>query len=286
MKKVAMIGGSGFVGQALMRSLLENGYHVRIVSRKSCDYKRAESRSYQPSNPASLKPALAGADVVVNLVGILNSRIGRDKDFYEAHVKLTQHIIDACQANSIRRYLHISALNADIKGPSFYLRTKGEAEALAHSASDMLTTSFQPSVIFGPGDGILNKFAKLLKFSPPIFPLACATTVFAPVYIGDVVKHIVDSIPQESSQRIQLCGPERYTLAEIVEMVARLIGRNIRVLALPDAISKLQAYVCNWVPGKPFSLDNYYSLQLDSVCTQSAKCPTLLSQTAASCLRH
>lgn len=293
MKTVAVVGGSGFVGCALVDTLLARGYKVRVISRTKKVHKRLIKRIdaidwqiYKPLDLASLESALKGVDVVVNLVGILNSRIGRPDDFYQAHVVLTQNILAVCRTLHIRRYLHMSALNANVEGPSRYLRTKGGAEDLVHASKSIVTTSFQPSVIFGPGDGFINRFARLLKFAPPVFPLACADAVFAPVYLGDVVEAMAESIELEADgQRIQLCGREHYTLAEIVRFVGRLTGRRIRVVALPDAVSRLQAFVCEWVPGKPFSLDNYYSLQLDSVCTAGKTCPGLLSELGELCLR-
>ncbi len=284
MKKIALIGGSGFVGQALMNALVDTGYQVRIIGRKQVHYKRAESSVYDPAQPDSLTAALKGSDIVFNLVGILNSRLGRDNDFYQAHVVLTKHILLACKSNRIQRYLHVSALNANKQAPSLYLRTKGEAEDLAHHTEGIVTTSFQASVMFGRGDGLLNRFAKILKFAPPVFPLACADTIFAPVYVGDVVHAMVESIEQRKGQRVPLCGPEHYSLAEIVQFVCTLIKRRIYIVPLSDGMSKLQAYICNWVPGKPFSLDNYYSLQLDSVCTDAVPCPTQLSVIGKDCL--
>jgi NADH dehydrogenase len=173
----------------------------------------------------------------------------------------------------------MSALNADAsQGPSFYLRTKGEGENALHtfSSSRLGVTSFRPSVIFGPGDSFLNRFAMLLKIMPFFFPLASANARFAPVYVGDVADRFVAALDDKSTygKHYDLCGPEQYSLKELVEYTATTLGLKKHVIGLPDFISKMQAYTLEWFPGKPFSVDNYNSLKLDSVCQQGAHEPT------------
>lgn len=285
MKKVAVIGGSGFVGSAVCTMLAERSQAVRVVSRQDRLTQEFEWRRYDPFIPSSLESAVAGVDVVINLAGILNNRLFHSRDFFDVHVLLTRKVLAACHYNHVTRYLHMSALNAAVDAVSEYLQTKGVAEDIAHDDDRTQTTSFQPSVIFGRGGGLLSRFAKLLKYAPPLLPLACADTVFAPVYIQDVAKAIVNSMETDTvGQRIQLCGPELYALSEIIDYVAAALHRNIRVIRLPDPLAKLQAHICEFIPGKPFSLDNYRSLQIDSVCTEVIPCPTRLSEVGHFCL--
>jgi len=126
-------------------------------------------------------------------------------------------------------------------------------------------------VIFGPGDSFFNRFATLLRITPLVFPLACASSRFAPVFVGDVVEAMARSLNDASTigKHCDLCGPEIYTLAELIEYTARQIGVRRRIWALSDAMSRMQARVLEYVPGKPFSRDNYWSLQKESVCTQN-----------------
>ena len=135
-----------------------------------------------------------------------------------------------------------------------------------HTAKALKVTSFRPSVIFGPGDSFLNRFAGLLRLTPGVFPLACPRARFQPVYVEDVVRAFVESLGNHKTfgQRYDLCGPKVYTLREIVEYVARLIGRRVRILGLNDRLSRLRAAM-EFAPGA-VSLDNYHSLQVDSVC--------------------
>ena len=141
-----------------------------------------------------------------------------------------------------------------------------------HHAPGLSVTSFRPSVVFGPGDGFFNRFATLLRLAPPLFPLACAQARFAPVYVGDLVEAMVRAVEDNKlgGQRLEICGPEVYTLQKLVQYTAGQIGKNTLVIGIPDFAARLQGYMLGLVPGKPFTIDNYYSLQKDSVCSTPA----------------
>ncbi|MCW8919465.1 MAG: complex I NDUFA9 subunit family protein [Gammaproteobacteria bacterium] len=272
---IAILGGSGFVGQRLSTTLLAQGQRVRVVSRGARAYPwlsqqpELELVECQMEEGEALRQALAGCDVVINLVGILNERGHHGEGFRRAHVGLAQGVIAACRANTIQRVLHMSALGASLdEGASLYQQSKAEAEELMHSCDDLQVTSFRPSVIFGPGDSFLNRFARLLRLTPFLFPLACAQSRFAPVYVGDVAECFARAIdnPLTYHQHYELCGPQSYTLQQLVEYTARELGLRRRVVPLPDWAARLQANLLEWVPGKPFSRDNYRSLQRDNVC--------------------
>ena len=273
---VCILGGSGFVGRAIVRRLVREGHTATIVARRP---ERQRDLLVLPPvklvggdvyNPVFLQRQFRGMDAVINLIGILNER-GRDgREFQRVHAALPVSIVGACKHAGVARYLHMSALNASPQGPSFYLRTKGEGEIAAHAAASggLRVTSFRPSVIFGPGDSFINRFARLLRFTPWVFPLACPGARFAPVFVNDVAGAFIKAIddPDTFGGRYDLCGPKVYTLKQLVEYTGELIGARRRIIGLPDWMSKLQAAMLEIVPGKPFSLDNYRSLQLDSVC--------------------
>ena len=269
-----MLGGSGFVGRHLIGKLVKLGYFVKVPSR---DRERHRELLVLPTvsvnttdiyNTDELNEQLSGVDIVINLVGILNQG-GRNNSFKETHVELTRNIVSACQKNGITRLLHMSALNADAgKGVSEYLRTKGEAEDVAHQAEGINVTSFRPSVIFGMDDNFFNRFATLLKIIPSVFPLACPNSKFAPVYVGDVVECFAQAIDNKETfnQRYELCGPDVYSLKQLVQYTAKQIGVKKPVWGLGNGLSSIQATMMGFLPGKPFSRDNYKSLQVDSIC--------------------
>lgn len=276
-RKICILGGTGFVGTQLANRLTRERYALKVLTRRRERHRHLlvlptlDLVEADVHDPQVLTDELAGCDAVVNLVGILNERGNDGSGFRRAHVELAAKVVDACKANRISRLLHMSALNADAKnGPSHYLRTKGEAEDLVHSAAseDFQVTSFRPSVIFGPGDSFFNRFASLLKMAPVCFPLACPNSRFAPVYVEDVAEAMARSVqePATYGQRYELCGPSSYTLEELVHYTAGVCGLRRWILPLGEGLSRRQARLLEWAPGKPFSRDNYASLQIDSVC--------------------
>lgn len=277
--QLCILGGTGFVGHHLIRALSAAGYHCRvpvIYPERHRDLRLIPGCDPYPLkgwDARSLGDAFAGCGTLIYLVGILSPRGGRS--FEQSHVTLVRTALEAAEAAGVRRYLHMSALHADAQnGPSEYLRTKGRGEALAHGASGsgLAVTSFRPSVIFGPGDSFFNRFAALLRLLPGPFPLACPNARFAPVYVGDVAQamRLCLERPDTAGRSLELCGPRDFTLRELVEYTGECIGRKVRVIGLGDGLSRLQGRVFQYLPGKPFTLDNYLSLQVDSVCGRNA----------------
>lgn len=271
---LAIIGGAGFVGSRLCARLARDGHTVRVLTRHRERHRdllvlpTVEVWEGNPHDAAVLDALLAGCDVVINLVGILNEKRHDGSGFEHAHVELPRRIIEACRRRGIKRLLHMSALGADAaQGVSHYQRSKGRGEDLVLAASDLDVTVFRPSVIFGPGDNFLRRFAGLLRLAP-VFPLACAGARFQPVFVGDVAECFARAIdnPQTIGQRYDLCGPRDYTLLELVRYTARISGMRRWILPLPDWLSRLQAEIFEWLPGKPFSRDNYLSTKHDNVC--------------------
>ncbi|SCZ52492.1 complex I NDUFA9 subunit family protein [Thiohalomonas denitrificans] len=273
--RICVFGGTGFVGSHLLRRLAADRHHLRVVTRNPERHRdlsvlpSLEMTEADISSPRGLDEALEGIDVVINLVGILNER-GRDgKGFSRVHVDFPRRLVEACLSKGIPRLLHMSALGADSAyGTSHYQRTKGEGENVVHSAAGIRVTSFRPSVIFGPGDSFFNRFAELLRRTPGIFPLACPQARFAPVYVGDVAEAYARAIDNARTygQRYELCGPHAYTLQQLVEYTAQASELKRKVVGLNDFLSRMQATLLERVPGKPFSKDNYLSMQRDNVC--------------------
>lgn len=221
------------------------------------------------SDTAQLTERFRGCDVVINLVGILNEQ--RGSTFREAHVLLTDRVLQACTAAGVPRYLHMSALGVG-RGQSRYLISKTEAEDLVHyrAGEHLHVTSFRPSVIFGPGDSFFNQFAFFLRLMPLVFFIACGRARMSPVYVGDVAEAMARSLTNRATfeKRYELCGPEVYTLKELVSYTARVAGLRRWVIGLGPFLSRLQAMVLGLMPGKPFTMDNYRSLQVDSCCVE------------------
>lgn len=301
-KKVCVLGGGGFVGIHIVNKLGMAGYSVRVLTRTR---EHAKTVAVLPDvevveanifDPAELNRHFSGMDAVINLVGMLNEeKVGRvDKpmarrgDFHEVHIELPRKIVHACAASGVKRLLHMSALNADPNAPSGYLRSKGLGEVIVleagmrHNENEswylngpkfvhgygLEVTTFRPSVIFGREDSFINMFASLLKIAP-VLPLASPDTKFQPVFVDDVAQAFVASLNNSDTfgQSYELCGPKAYTLRELVELVGAMTGRKRRIIGLSPRLSYLQAWFMEWLPGKKImTRDNYYSMQVDSVC--------------------
>lgn len=279
MKKynICVLGGTGFVGKHLVSRLAAEGHQICVITRRRERHRdllvlpTVEVVQGDIHNDSILKKYFTGQDVIINLVGILNETCHNGKGFQKAHVHMAQKVVQACEATGVSRLLHMSALNANPKKKvSHYLLSKGQAEDLMHVIDTLQVTSFRPSVIFGPGDSFFNRFFNVLRLMPFGMPLACARARFAPVYVGDVVEAFMYSLHNVSTigQRYDLCGPKVYTLKQLVEFAAGFLPFQRRIVGLPSILSKLQAYIMEYIPGKPFSLDNYQSLQVDSVCKE------------------
>lgn len=293
---ICVLGGTGFVGSHLCAELVKRGHQVKVLTRRREQHRELlvlpslQLIQADVQNETHLKQHFNDCDVVINLIGILNEKGHKGNGFHIAHVELARKAITMCSSCKVSRLLHMSALNANPEAKSFYLRTKGEAENYVHTfaANKIAVTSFRPSVIFGVKDSFINRFASVLKFTPGVLPLACANTKFAPVYVNDVVQIMADSVTDTSSfgQRIDLCGPKQYSLKELVKYVATMSGHKRVIIGLPNWLSKLQANILEFVPGKPFSIDNYYSLQKDSVCVSESICTTPLESIVPSYLQQ
>ena len=301
MKKVIVLGATGFVGTHVCEKLVREDWHVTVLTRRKSN---ADKLQHLPNltvlevnvhDEPALTHAVAGHDSLVNLVAILH---GDQAAFEHVHVALPQKIARACIAAHITRVVHVSALGADAlqpeKAPSMYLRSKGEGEAVLTQAAlgggaGMATdTGFdlsvlRPSVIFGQGDKFLTVFAKLQKLAP-LVPLAGAAAKFQPVWVEDVALAVLRCLAghghTESPRVIEAVGPEVFTLKQLVQIAAQVSGvmggMGRPVIGLPEWAGRLQAKLMGLAPGEPLmSLDNLDSMKVDNV--SGGKLPGLAS---------
>jgi len=275
MKRICVLGGSGFVGRHVVEQLVEQGHSVIVPTRRR---ERAKHLYPLPTvevveadihDPATLARLFSHCDVVINLVGLLQSRPGQPygPDFARVHVELPQKVVAGCAEAGVPRLLHMSALKAAADAPSEYLRSKAEGEAAVIGARGRVAaTIFRPSVIFGPEDQFLNVFARLQKVLPAVF-LACPDARFQPVYVGDVARAFVASIDLDESfgKAYDLVGPKTYTLRELVEYAGKASGHSRPIFGLGKRLSWCQARVMEILPGKLMSRDNIRSMRLANV---------------------
>jgi len=284
-KRILLIGGTGFLGTAIVRELARRpasaDFCFTLPTRRR---ERAKHLLVLPTvrvvdadvhDPATLARLMVGQDAVISLVGILKGGEGEPygKGFARAHVELAQKIAAAAQAAGVRRVLHVSALKAAPDAPSGYLRSKAAGEAALRDAGLDLTL-FRPSVIFGPGDSFLTLFARMARIAP-FFPLAGAEARFQPVWVEDVAAAVADSLSHAESigATYDLCGPTQYSLRELVSYAAAVSGHPRAVIGLPDFIAWLQAWAMEFIPNGPMTRDNIRSMRVASVCDAGCELP-------------
>lgn len=235
MPSIATIfGGSGFIGRSIVQLLARRGWQVRVAVRRP-----REARSLQPlgdvsqiapiaakvQDAASVKAAVAGADLVINLTGLLYET--GDQTFEAVHVEGAAGIARAAADCGAKRLIHFSALGADPAAPPAYARTKGRGEAAVREAF-LGATIFRPSIVFGPDDDFFNRFARMAVMSPTLPLIGGGKAKFQPVYVGDVAAAVMASLDhgEAAGQTYELAGPSIYSFRELLEMTLAEIGRR------------------------------------------------------------
>ncbi|MCG8464082.1 MAG: complex I NDUFA9 subunit family protein [Xanthomonadales bacterium] len=275
--RICLLGGSGFVGRNLAHRLHQDHHEVIILSRNpgrethptlpGCRYQQVD-----PYDSQALARTLRHSDAVVNLVGILNEAGHQGHGFQQAHVRLLEHLLEACQISGVRRFLQMSALGAG-QAESHYSISKGQAESLIQAATQrglIDATIFRPSVIFGREDQFINRFAQVLHLTP-VLPLARPQAQLQPVWVRDVVEAFAQALssPHSIGACYPLVGPQVWTLQAIVQWIAQQLGLKRWIIPLPDTASRLQGRMMDYLPGKPYSSDNDRSLQKPNISTHN-----------------
>ncbi len=270
-KKITVLGGSGFVGSSLVAKLDAAGYAVTVLTRKREAAKhlfllpnvKVVACNIFDSN--ALKAALQGADAVINLIGILHQN--RRLRFDAIHHLLPAQVAEICVELGIQRLSHMSSLRASADAPSAYLRSKAAGEAaLAAYANQLNITIFKPSIIFGRGDKFINLFASLIRYLPVIL-LAKPKAKFQPVWVEDVASCFAASIQLHATygQTYELAGPKVYTFRDLLKQIMRVTGQRRPIIGLCDRLSYLQAWMMELLPVPLMSRDNVRSMEVDSV---------------------
>ncbi len=301
-ERVCVLGGSGFIGRHIVHRLHAHGYGVRVVTRdvaRNRDLRVLPGVEVTGGNPlreSDLDGVVSDMDAVINLVGILTEKRSRRSraleersDFEAVHEELPRLVVAACYRHGIHRLLHMSANGADPQGPSRYLRTKGRGAEIVRAAGrrahidpvpewlagtilsrerDFNPTVFEPSIVFGEGDLFFTRFARLVRWTPLVFPLPGGETRMAPVWVEDVAEAFARSLEEPSTYQASypLCGPHEYAFADLIRLVAELEEVRRKVWPVPSWLATLQALVLERLPGAPLTRDQLASLSVDNTC--------------------
>ncbi|HYC67281.1 complex I NDUFA9 subunit family protein [Brevundimonas sp.] len=238
---ITVFGGSGFVGGQVVRILARRGWRIRVAGRRPDRAYKLQTSGHvgqiqavrcDATDPAQVETALQGADAAVNLIGVLYE--SGSQSFQAVHVEAARNIAIACAAAGIDRLVHVSALGANPESASTYACTKAAGEmAVREAKPDAVIV--RPSVVFGSGDGFLNKFAAMASMAPVLPLFGGGQTRFQPVYVGDAAEAIVRAVerPDAAGRTFELGGPQVMTFEDILKLVLRETRRRNGLVPLP-----------------------------------------------------
>lgn len=296
---VTVFGGNGFVGRHIVQRLAAAGDRVRIACRDPeaaiglkplGDPGQILPIKANITNVAEVEAAVAGADAVINCVGLL-APIGRNT-FERAHVDGAANVAKAAKAAGATAFVQISALGANPDSPSRYAKTKAAGEAAVLDAFPEAVI-LRPSIIIGPEDGFLNMFASLSRWSPiipilgtPLFPKlsmepgedthwrfpnfsfeAFGGTKFQPIFVGDVAQAAVNALSDVSAQGkvFELGGPRVLSSRRLMRIMLKVTRRSRMLVPFPLPIASIVAFFAEFIPGKPLTRDQVTLLKSNNV---------------------
>ena len=269
---ILVAGGTGFIGTNLVDELVERGHDVTVLARDpdeadvptEVERARGDVTAYD-----SIESAFEGQDVVINLVALspLFKPPG-GTSHAEVHLGGTQNVVEAAETHGVRKIVQMSALGADPDGPTAYIRTKGEAEAVV-AESDLAATVFRPSVVFGDG-GEFVSFTKQLT-TPYVTALpGGGRSRFQPIWVADIAPMLAESVAEEhDGEAYEIGGPEVLTLADVTKLAYRAEGKSVTIFSVPMVFARLGLTVADAVPFVPFGSDQYRSLKFDNTVSEN-----------------
>jgi NADH dehydrogenase len=274
-RKVATVfGGSGFIGRYVVQLLAQQDYVVRVAVRDPAGARFLQTQgrvgqivplAASVTDQAAIARAVEGAEVVVNLVGILFER--RAGDFRRLQGEAPGAVAAAAKAAGVQHFVHLSAIGADATSPSLYARSKAEGEAGVRAAFPEATI-LRPSVVFGPEDQFFNRFAGMAML--PVMPVVAGDTRFQPVYVGDVAAAVAAAIanPAARGKTFELGGPRVMTMREVLRFILDTTGRRRPMVDMPMGLMRVQAGLLQRLPKPPLTQDQLLLLARDNVVGQ------------------
>jgi uncharacterized protein YbjT (DUF2867 family) len=263
-----VVGGSGFVGRYVVKRLAAAGHVVRVAARtpEQAQFLKPMGRVGQVvplyadiTDDATIARAVEGADLVVNLVGILAER--RAGDFSRVQGEGAGRIARLSASSGVRHLVQLSAIGANADGPSAYAKSKAAGEAAVRQAFPAATI-LRPSLVFGPEDQFFNRFAAMAALMP-VMPVISGQTRFQPVYVGDVADAVMQALarPEAAGAVYELGGPRIMNFREILGWILAQTGRHKRLIPVRHAAAGLLASL----PFSGITHDQLLSLSRDNV---------------------
>jgi uncharacterized protein YbjT (DUF2867 family) len=275
--RVAVFGGSGFIGRYLIRRLAQAGANVTVAVRdpEAASFLKPMGDVGQVTpiyanvrKPKTVARALEDADAVVNLTGVLHQG---DQTFAGVHAIGAKNIAAAAAEKGISRFIQMSAIGADPKSGSAYSATKAAGEAAVREAVPG-STILRPSVVFGPEDDFLNRFGAMVRLAPFLPLIGGGHTKFQPVYVADIADAIMAALQQDSAQgaTYELGGPRKMTFREVMEFILVAVERRALLVPVPAGVAMPLGLMMQILPNPPLTMDQVRLLESDNVVADDA----------------
>lgn len=276
-KLVTIFGGTGFLGRHTVRALAKAGWRIKVASRHPArgfflrplgQVGQIEFVKCDIADKDQVAAALAGADAVVNLCGIL---FARGQSFEDVQSDGPANVAEAAAAAGVTAMVQVSAIGADRESDSVYARTKAEGEIRVREAF-AAATILRPSIVFGPEDDFFNRFATLARMAPALPLVGGGKTRFQPVFVGDVAAAIATALQSNAARgkTYELGGPTVYSFRQLLELMLKEIGRKRLLVPLPFGMASFMAFFLQLAPKPQLTPDQVKLLKRDNVVSPTA----------------
>jgi NADH dehydrogenase len=275
MTTVSVFGGTGFLGQRLVRRLVAVGTIVRVAVRHperarstlgAAGLESANVLYADVRDQGTVAAALVGADAAVNAVSAYVEKGGIT--FEAVHEQGAKTVAREATAAGVARLVHVSGIGSDAESPSAYIRARGRGERLVKEAFPGASI-VRPSAMFGPGDALFGTLAHLARLLPVLPLIGGGQTRLQPVYVEDVAEAIVHMLadPETAGRTYELAGPDVYTMRQLFEIMLRITGRRRLLVPVPLAVAEIQARLFELLPNPPLTTGQVDLLKVDTVAS-------------------
>jgi len=271
--KIAVIGGTGFIGRNLVRELTESGYRIRVLTRRGqSELDKTEHIESVPAdihNIDSLVSALKEIDIVYHLVGIITET--RYLTFAKTVVQGTANLVEACRRNNVKKIIYLSALGTKKDAKTKYFKSKWAAENIIRN-SGMEYVILRPSAVFGPEDKFINMLAGMIRKSPIIPIVGNGRYKLQPVFVNDLAKIMKDSASDNvfSGRAVDIGGPEQFSFRAIIAILKKILKKRSVNVYIPIPLVRFGAFIMEkLLKPAPVTLDQIEMLVSGNICDNS-----------------
>jgi len=269
--RITVFGGTGFIGRHLVSLLLRSGATVRVAVRHPDRFQVATEAARAPEliqadvlDDIAVSGAIAGADAVINLVGMLTETA--QQTYRAIHVGGARRVALAAHRHGAMRMIHISALGASPTSAAISDQTKAEGERAVVAVFPQATI-VRPSLVFGEDDHFFTRFAAMIRSSPVLPLIGGGTTKFQPVFVDDIAAGLLELLkrPETTGKTYEFAGTRVYSFMVLLELLLSALNRQCVLIPIPFALAEMQAGLFELLPNPPLTRDQVRLLKTDKV---------------------